>query len=82
MTVTVQDTFGRSWTIATERAVVGFKWHIYCHFQGQDVSPGALELMHPGGVAHGWTDDDHDERSVRTLLVAIMSTKGALEAAP
>jgi hypothetical protein len=34
--------------------------------------------MYPGGVAHGWTDDDHgDERIRALLLVAFMTLKGA-----
>jgi hypothetical protein len=78
MTLTITDTLGRCWTITTEATVVGFRYRIYCHRQGPDISAGALELMHPGGVAHGWTDDDHgDDRLRALLLVAFMTLKGA-----
>jgi hypothetical protein len=77
--MTITDTLGRCWTIATEQTVVGFKWAIYCHRLPTDyATASALELMHPGGVAHGWTDDDyHDDRKQALLLVAFMTLKGA-----
>jgi hypothetical protein len=73
----ITDTLGRCWTIATTRTAVGFLWRIYCHRMPADTSADSLELMHPGGVAHGWTDDDHDDESIRRLLEAIMGTKDA-----
>lgn len=78
MNTTILDTLGRSWTIMTKVAVVGFRWRVYVHFS--DCKPDGLELLYPGGVAHGWTDDDPHDDAPLVLLRAIMATKGASEA--
>jgi hypothetical protein len=72
--VTLTDDLGRKWTITIARAVVGFRYTVYIH--NSEINVLALEHLTPGGVAHGWTDDDPE--TARDLLVAIMGVKGAV----
>ena len=72
--ITITNTIGRAWTITIDRAVVGYRWTVYLHHE--ETAVAALEQLHPGGTAHGWTDDDPED--ARRLLVAIMQSKGEM----
>lgn len=71
--ITEVDRIGRNWTIRAARAVKGFRYTVWIH---HEATHEGLDLLFPGGVAHGWTEHDHWDEPVRVVLRAVALSMG------